>query len=914
MQFATRRGLLARARHLGLISLLALTGCFGDGGGGLPPATAPLQSIEITPANPSIAAGTSTQLAATAIYADQSHADVTAQVAWASSASDVASVGASTGLAGGAKPGTATLSATLGDVHATTTMAVTAARVLSIAITPSMPALAAGTNQQFVATGTFTDNTTQDLSADMSWSSADTTIATVNSAGLASTLSVGQTTISAQCNVTDTCAGMSTTVALKVSAATLVSLAVTPASPNIALGTTEPFVATGTYSDHTTQNLTAAVTWTSSATAAASISNTAGSNGLATALAVGATNITATLGPVSSAAVPLNVTAAVLVSIDVTPANPSIAAGLTQSFVATGTYGDHTTQNLTTQVTWASSASAVATISNASGSNGLANGLAAGASNITATLGPVSSPAVALNVTAATLVSIAVTPASPGLALGLTQQFVATGTYTDHSTHLLTAQATWASSASAVAPISNAAGSNGLATAATIGATNITATVGLVTSTVVPLNVTAATLVTIAVTPSSPSITLGLTQQFIATGTYTDNTTHVLTTQATWASSATGVATISNAAGSNGLASASTVGATNITATLGSVTSTAVPLNVTAATLVSIAVTPGNVSLANGTTQQYTAIGTYSDASTLDITGTVTWSSSTSSVATISNAAGSKGLATVVANAATTISATLGGITGFTGLAVHPMSFDVPGAFTWTVPAGVTSIQVVAVGAGGGGSSSSTGGNGGSVTVTLSVTPGQILALTVGGAGTYDHLAEGSGGGSSDVNAGTANQIIAGGGGGAGDRGAGGDGGTDLFGGIGSDGIDIVDSSAIGEGGGLGIGGQSILSGQSGGSGNGGVGGSTPLAPGGSGNGINSGYGGNAIFANAGGGGGGGFGGGGSGNVGFSNFGGGGGGGGGSVGPGGSVLSATTNGALPQSDGQPGSIVITILP
>ena len=54
--------------------------------------------------------------------------------------------------------------------------------------------------------------------------------------------------------------------------------------------------------------------------------------------------------------------AAVLQSIAVTPANPAVAKGLTQQFTATGTFSDNTTQNLTSQVTWASATTSVATI------------------------------------------------------------------------------------------------------------------------------------------------------------------------------------------------------------------------------------------------------------------------------------------------------------------------------------------------------------------------------------------------------------------------------------------------------------------------------------------------------------------------------------------------------------------------
>ena len=54
-------------------------------------------------------------------------------------------------------------------------------------------------------------------------------------------------------------------------------------------------------------------------------------------------------------------------SIAVTPANPTIQTGGTQQFTATGTYSDNSTQNLSSQVTWSSSSTAVATI-NAGGS------------------------------------------------------------------------------------------------------------------------------------------------------------------------------------------------------------------------------------------------------------------------------------------------------------------------------------------------------------------------------------------------------------------------------------------------------------------------------------------------------------------------------------------------------------------
>src|SRR5271166_6358083 len=92
-------------------------------------------------------------------------------------------------------------------------------------------------------------------------------------------------------------------------------------------------------------------------------------------------------------------------------------------------------------------------------------------------------------------------------------------------------------------------------------------------------------------------------------------------------------------------------------------------------TLSSIGVTPKNPTIANGSSQQFTATGTYSDQSTQDLTKSVTWSSipqGAAGVATISNTAGSNGLATSVGTGQTTIQAALGAVIGSTLLTVAP--------------------------------------------------------------------------------------------------------------------------------------------------------------------------------------------------------------------------------------------------
>ena len=175
------------------------------------------------------------------------------------------------------------------------------------------------------------------------------------------------------------------------------------------------------------------------------------------------------LGGTITGTTQLSVTPASLVSLTVTPPNAQLAQGTTQAFTATGLFTDSSTQDLTTQVTWQSSDAAIATISNAAGSQGRATGIAPGGPIVISATAPPSlggtiTGTTQLSVTAASLVSLTVTPPNAQLARGTTQAFTATGLFTDSSTQDLTLQVTWQSSDAAIATISNAAGSQGRAT------------------------------------------------------------------------------------------------------------------------------------------------------------------------------------------------------------------------------------------------------------------------------------------------------------------------------------------------------------------------------------------------------------------------------------------------------------------
>ena len=356
-------------------------------------AAATLKSILVAPQSASLANGTTVQLSATAVYSDLTTVDVTQMVTWKSASAAIATIsstGSTSGLLTGVSPGPVEITASLAGVDGKTTVIVTNATLRQLAVTPTAPTLAKGTTVQLVATGTFSDNTTQDVTSLATWTTAGAAVATVSnqsgSRGLATGVSKGLVAIQAALS------GQTGSANLTVTDATLSSLTVTPTGPVIANGTAMQLIATGNFSDGTAQNLTTSVTWASSVPSVATVSNTAGSQGLVSGLGRGQTSITATLSG-RTGSTPLTVTDAVLTSIAVTPATQSLAAGTNLQLVATGVYSDSTTQDITSLVSWTSSDATLATVSSGAGSRGLARGVAPGPATITAVLGAVSGTA-----------------------------------------------------------------------------------------------------------------------------------------------------------------------------------------------------------------------------------------------------------------------------------------------------------------------------------------------------------------------------------------------------------------------------------------------------------------------------------------------------------------------------------------
>lgn len=416
-------------------------------------------------------------------------------------------------------------------------------------------------------------------------------------------------------------------------------------------------------------------------------------------------------------------------SIQITPASQSLVAGQTAQFTATGIigHGNHpaTNEDVTSQVTWASNAPAVATIN----SSGVATGVSAGTATISASMPGGLSATATVGVTGSVakpadgLVSLSITPSSQtALGVNQTAAFVAIGTTSSGTNVNLTNQsiilgsntikpAVWASTISSVATI-NAA--TGIATALTSGTTTITASAtnpdGTVVTASATLTVTISTpgagepLVSLAIVPGTQTLAAaGQSTQYIAIGTTASGTTVNLTNKAatigtvtinaaTWSSSSLAVATIDKA---TGLATSGNSGVTVITAMASNPDGTVVAatatltVNITATQepLVSLAIVPAaQQAFAINQTAHFIAIGTTSTGTTVNLTnqpatingvvvGAAAWGSSNPAVASIGPATG---IATALSVGSTAIVAT----------ATNPDGTFVTGtaAYTVTIP------------------------------------------------------------------------------------------------------------------------------------------------------------------------------------------------------------------------------------
>ncbi len=632
--------------------------------------TKTLGSIEVAPFAPTLGIGVSLPLVATAIYTDGTKADVTTSATWSSSAATVTVVasGAAAGQAKGVTAGTAVVTASFGGKTGSTTVTVTAATLTALVVSPSAATLAVGGTAKLVATATYSDGSTSDLTASAVWTSSDGSIAAVAS-GVVTGVANGSATITASFG------GKSGTAAITVSPAKLLSITITPADPSLPLGATLTLKATGLYEGGSSRDITADVAWSTDDTTFATVSNATGTAGRVTPIAAGKTTVRAKLDGVEGST-SLTVTAKAVTSIAVS--SLSLVRSTKAFATATATYSDGTTLDVTTGCTWSTASAAIATVSNGTGSQGLVTGVAVGTTTLTCAFGGATGSGT-LTITAPAVDTISISPVAPTCHIGETLRFTATAISSAGTSTNVTNLATWTTSPSGLLTAATGGGPGGGGPGAYRCTAKGTATVsatraGITGST--PVTITDAVVVGVQVDPVTLSLPIGGTQAYVATAVYSDGTTVNVTNLATWSSSAPAVAGITTGGGGGpggggprGQATALTAGSTTIKATYSGFTGTAT-LTVTSAVLTSITVSPATNAVPVGVRFTYSATAVYSDGTTKDVTTAASWTSSATAVAQVSDAGPTRGQATALKAGTATITAAFGGLTGKATLTV----------------------------------------------------------------------------------------------------------------------------------------------------------------------------------------------------------------------------------------------------
>jgi len=531
---------------------------------------------------------------------------------------------------------------------------------IALTVAPQSPA-----TQQFIVMGQYNVGTPKDITDQMTWISADTKVATMDTKGAATATGSGRVIVTSQIFEPATQKTFQATTVLSV-AAQLTSISISPANAQIAKETAQQFTATGTYNDGTHADITSLVAWNSSQPAA-NISSSPGTQGRALGLSPGSTKITASLGSFTSAGASLTVTNANLVALVVTPANATVPLANSQQFVATGTFDDGTKQDISVTATWSSSDPAIARVTSA----GLVTRLGLGSANITASIGAAIDTTTA-TVDASSVSKVSVIPVDKIANNTYSQMRAVTIFKNGGSLDVTTTPGIgWSSSNPSVAIVGT---SSGLASAKGPGTATISAKLGGLSGSTT-LNVSDATIQSLAVAPNQATIAPGTNQNMIALATFTDSAGQFqqdISSVAAWTSDNSSVATVSYASGLQELASGVATGMANISASFsdahGGVASSAAALNISAASLRGISVSPGDAGVTSGGGHQFIATGTFSDGTQQDLTLTADWSANNPSVATVSPF----GFAAASGPGQTAIAATLNSQSGSSSFLVNP--------------------------------------------------------------------------------------------------------------------------------------------------------------------------------------------------------------------------------------------------
>jgi uncharacterized protein YjdB len=601
-------------------------------------APAPVASVRLSTANQALFIGDAVQLIAEPL--DGAGNVLDRPVTWSSSNGTVATVNGD-GLVTALAQGGAIITATSEGRSAVASVTVSPIAVATINVWPDNNNVVVGQTTQLTAD--VRDATGAPLTGRVIvWSSSNASIATVTSQGVVTAVAPGSATISASVD------GQSASVSISVQARPASAVIVSPGQVTIFPG--QALQMSALVTDDRGQVLTGrSVLYASSNTQVATVSTA----GLVTGVSAGTVTITATSENAAGTATVI-VAAEPVANLTVTPSTANMSIGQPLQLTAVALNANGQILSLAGRaVTWSTSTPNITSVT----SGGLVTALAAGTATVTVTVDNRQASAT-LTVKIVPVASVVVSPSTATVTVGNTVALTATPRDAAGQP-LYLRPVSWTSSNSARATVNPA----GVVTAVSAGTVTITATIegksGSSTITVVPVPVAS-----VVVTPAAPNVNVGQSVQLTATP-YSSTGQPLTGRTVTWTTSASTIATVS----SSGLVLGVTAGTAVITATIEGKTGTA---NVSVQVQVSsITISPSSATVNVAWTT--TLVATARNSSGQAISGVqFTWSSSNTSVATVSSA----GLVTGVAPGSATISASAGGKTGNASITVQLAPVD----------------------------------------------------------------------------------------------------------------------------------------------------------------------------------------------------------------------------------------------
>jgi alpha-tubulin suppressor-like RCC1 family protein len=240
-------------------------------------------SVTVNPSQLALKTTQTQQLIVVATMSDGTTQEVTDMAAYQSDNESVATVSGS-GLVSGINQGTANIIVSYQGKTENVPVTVSLG-VSNLTVAPSSINLIVGQNQQLAVTATMSDGSVQDVTHFASFTTANTSIASISDEGLITANGPGIT------DITVSYQDKTATVSVLVSVPVVIvqDLTIQPNPIALAVGDSQPLTVTAYKSDGTTENVTGIATYQVSDPAVVQVSN-----GTVTALAAGSATITAT--------------------------------------------------------------------------------------------------------------------------------------------------------------------------------------------------------------------------------------------------------------------------------------------------------------------------------------------------------------------------------------------------------------------------------------------------------------------------------------------------------------------------------------------------------------------------------------------------------------------------------------------